>query len=65
MTNFCAYQNIFRGNRYEPPEAWCELNFDEEYDCDTCPFRISKEDYDEAEVDRNHDRLSFDFLKKF
>ena len=56
MTDFCAYQNVFRGNRYEPPEVWCELTVDEEYDCDSCPFRVSKEDCDEIEADRNYAR---------
>lgn len=61
MSWYCVYEKTWPGTRYEPPETWCELNYD--YDCESCPNRYSKEDYeaDRADIEYERYRDSLDF----
>ena len=61
MSWYCIYEKTWSGTHYEPPETWCELNYD--YDCESCPNRYSKEDYeaDRADIEYERYRDSLDF----
>ena len=52
----CVYFKSWPGSRYEPPEAWCDIN--EEFDCENCPHYYSKEDfmYDRADFEYDYYR---------
>lgn len=59
----CIYRETWAGNFYEPPEAWCKLDYDYIYDCENCPYRYSKEDYaaDKADYEYEKYKYSIDF----
>jgi hypothetical protein len=42
----CIFLRTFKGDFYEPAEAWCTLDMDGEYDCyeGGCPHYRSLED---------------------
>ena len=61
MSWYCVHEKTWPGNLYEPPESWCEI--DDDYTCENCPLRHSKDDEEWDQVDYEYDRHidSFDF----
>ena len=57
MSWFCIYEKRWLGTLYEPPESWCEINDD--YDCEHCPHRYSKEDYEADRSDYLYDEYKY------
>ena len=53
----CIYRKTWAGNFYEPPEAWCSLDYD--YDCENCPHHYSKEDYEADRADYEYEKYKY------
>ena len=63
MNWYCIHKKTWPGTYYEPPESWCELNPNDDYDCENCPYRYSKEDFDADRADYEYEKYkdSIDF----
>ena len=62
MSAYCIHEKIWVDDFFEPIEYSCKVNDD--HDCDNCPYRYSKEDYENDMIDYEYDRYiedSFDF----
>lgn len=59
MSRYCIHEKTWPGTCYEPPETWCEFD----NDCENCPHRYSKEDYENDLADYEYDiyKDSLDF----
>lgn len=55
MSAACIHFKSYPGTLYEPPEAWCDIDEDGEYDCESCPHRYSEEDYEADRADFLYD----------
>ncbi len=55
MSNYCAYEKVYSGTIYEPPERECLL--DQDYDCEYCPYRYSMDDYEGDKIDMEYDDI--------
>lgn len=63
MSSFCIHEKTWGGSRYEPPEAWCELSYDE---CgENCPYRYSGDDFEDDRIDYEYDKYRDDFFFNF
>ncbi len=54
MSWYCIHEKTWPGTLYEPPESGCK--FDEDYDCENCPHRYSKEDYEDDKEDYEYEK---------
>ena len=54
-SDYCVHMIIYPETRYEPAEYSCERGKDEDYSCDNCPYRYSKEDAEAEAADRAYD----------
>lgn len=62
-SSYCIHMTIYPETRYEPAEYYCDYGEDNNYDCENCPHRLSKEDAEgiaaDFEYDRYRDRVYF------
>ena len=62
-SSYCIHMTVYPATRYEPAECYCEYGEDDEYDCENCPHRYSKEDAEMEAADlayaRYRDEVDF------
>ncbi len=51
MFTKCIHEKYFPGGMYDPPEYWCEKEMDYDYDCNSCPYRLTDMELEEILAD--------------
>ncbi len=42
----CINERYWGGNYYEPPEHWCDKEYDQDYECgEECPYYNADDDF--------------------
>ena len=61
MFTKCIHEKYFPGGMYDPPEYWCEKEMDYDYDCNSCPYRLT--DMELEEILADYEQNSCFFIK--